>query len=83
MHHTINAASPSSYYEMSCMNRDENGTDTNGYHICFHIYVRIRIRIVSTMPDRIRLDIDVINIRFEYSDMDTVSDVKYSDLDTD
>jgi hypothetical protein len=28
--------------------RDENGSDTDGYHwyrICFHIYVRIRIRI--------------------------------------
>ena len=59
---------------------DENGSDTDGYHryyICFHISVqiRIRIRIVSTMSDRIRLDIDIINIRFEYSDMDTVSDV--------
>ena len=27
------------------------------------------------MPDMIRLDIDIINIRFEYSDTDTVSDV--------
>ena len=27
------------------------------------------------MLDRIRLDIDIINIRFEYSDTDTVSDV--------
>jgi hypothetical protein len=35
------------------------------------------------MPDRIRLDIDIINMRFEYSDMDTVSDVKYPDSDTD
>ena len=47
--------------------RDENGSDTDGYHryyICFHIFVRIqiRIRIVSTMSDRIRLDIDIINM---------------------
>jgi hypothetical protein len=38
--------------------RDENGSDTNGYHqyyICFHISVRIRIQIwiVLTIPDRI------------------------------
>jgi len=34
--------------------RDENGSDTNGYyryHICFHIFgrIRIRIRIMSIM----------------------------------
>ena len=68
--------------------RDENGLDTDGYHryyICFHISVRIwiRIRIVSTMSDRIQLDIDIINMRFEYSDTDTVSDVGYPDSDTD
>ena len=66
--------------------RDENGQDTDGYHryyICFHISVRIRIRIISTMSDRIRLDIDIINMRFEYSDTDTVSDVGYPDSDTD
>ena len=70
--------------------RDENGLDTDGYHryyICFHISVqiRIRIRIVSIMSDMIRLDIDIINMRFEYSDMDTdtVSDVGYPDSDTD
>ena len=67
--------------------RDENGSDTDGYHryyICFYISVRIRIRIqiVSTMPDRIRLDIDIINMRFEYLDTDTVSDIGYSDSDT-
>ena len=38
---------------------------------------------MSTMPDRIRLDIDIINIRFEYSNKDMVSDVEYPDLDTD
>jgi hypothetical protein len=59
---------------------DENGSDTNGYqwyYICFYIVVRIRIRIriVSTMPDRIQLDIDIINIQFQYSD--TVSDIEY------
>jgi len=68
--------------------RDENGSDTDGYHryyICFHISVRIqiRIRIVSTMSDRIRLDIDIINMRFEYLDTNTVSDVEYLDLDVD
>ena len=39
------------------------------------------------MPDRIRLDVDIINViigyGFEYSDMDTVSDVEYSDSNTD
>ena len=32
--------------------------------------------------DRIRLDIDIINMRFEYSNTDTVSDVEYTDSDT-
>jgi hypothetical protein len=37
--------------------KDENGSDTDGYHlyhICFHISgrIRIRVRIVSAMPDR-------------------------------
>ena len=69
-------------------NRDENGSDTDGYHryyICFHIsvWIRIRIRIVSTISDRILLDIDIINMRFEYSDTDTVLDVEYPDLNTD
>ena len=68
--------------------RDENGSDTDRYHryyICFHISVRIRIqiRILSTMSDRIRLDIDITNMQFEYSDTDTVSDVGYPDSDTD
>jgi hypothetical protein len=35
------------------------------------------------MPDKIQLDIDIINMRFEYSDTDTVSDVEYPDSDTD
>jgi len=57
--------------------RDENRSDTNGYHwyhICFHIFGRIRIRIpiISIMSDKIRLDVDIINIRFKYSDTDTV-----------
>jgi hypothetical protein len=38
---------------------------------------------VSTISDRIRLDIDVINMRFEYSNTDTISDVEYPDSDTD
>jgi hypothetical protein len=35
------------------------------------------------MPDNIRMDIDSINMRFEYLDMDTVSDIEYPDSDTD
>ena len=70
------------------ISRDENGSDTNGYHsyhICFHIFgqIRIRIRIMSTMSDKIRLNVDIINIRFKYSDTDMVSDIKHSDSDTD
>jgi hypothetical protein len=38
---------------------------------------------VLTMPDRIQLDIDIINMRFEHSDTDMVSDVEYPDSDTD
>jgi len=55
------------------------------YHICFHISgrIRIRIRIISIMSDKIRLDVDIINIRFKYWDTDTVSDVEYSVSDTD
>ena len=41
--------------------------------------------IVSTMPDMIRFDIDIINMRLEYSDTDTdtVSDIEYPDSNTD
>ena len=68
--------------------RDENGSDTDGYyryHICFHICdrIQIRMRIMSIMSDKIRLDVDIINMRFKYSDIDTVLDVEYSDSDTD
>ena len=35
------------------------------------------------MSDMIWFNIDIINMRFEYSDMDTVSDVEYPDSDTD
>jgi len=35
------------------------------------------------MSDKIQLDVNIINIRFKYSDTDTVSDVEYSDSDTD
>jgi hypothetical protein len=41
------------------------------------------MQIVSTIPDKIRLDIDIINIRFEYLYTDTVSDIKYPDSNTD
>ena len=65
--------------------RDENGSDTDGYHICFHISdrIRIQIQIISIISDKIRLDVDIINIQFKYLDTDTVSDVEYSDSDTD
>jgi hypothetical protein len=66
--------------------RDENGLDTDRYHqyhIRFHVFgrIQIRIRIISTMLDKIRLDVDIINIRFKYSD--TVSDIEHSDSNTD
>jgi hypothetical protein len=48
----------------------------------FFARIQIRIRIVSTMPDMTHLDIDIINMRFKYSDMDTVSDIEYPDSDT-
>ena len=38
---------------------------------------------MSTMSDKIGLDADIINIRFKYSDTDTVSDVEYLNSDTD
>jgi len=38
---------------------------------------------MSTMSDKIRLDVDIINIQFKYSDMNTVSDIEHSDSDTD
>jgi len=68
--------------------RDENGSDTDEYHlyhICFHISGRIwiRIRIMSTMSDKKRLDVDIINIRFKYWDTNTVLDIKYSNSDID
>jgi len=49
-------------------------------HICFHISgrIRIRIRIISTMSDKIGLDV----IRFKYLNTDTESDVEYSDSNT-
>ena len=72
--------------------RDENGSDTDGYHryyICFHIsvWIRIQIPIVSTISDRIWdriwLDIDIINMRFEYSDTNSVLNVEYPDPNID
>jgi hypothetical protein len=57
-------------------------TDIIDIYICFHISVRIRIRIMPTMSNRIQLDINSTNMRFEYSDMD-ISNVEYQDLDTD
>ena len=64
--------------------RDQNGSDMDGYHwyhICFHISLRIRIQIqiMSIMSDKIWLDVDIITIRFKYSNTDMVLDVKHSD----
>ena len=68
--------------------RDKNRSDTDGYyryHICFHVFGRIWIRICirSTISDKIRLDVNIINIRFKYSDTVMVSDIEHSDSDTD
>jgi len=84
---TITFAKSEESPKTTCNTRDENGSDTDGYHryhIYFHISgrIRIRIRIISIMSDKIRLDVDIINIRFKYSDMDTASDVEYSVSDT-
>ena len=38
---------------------------------------------MSIMSDKIQLDVDIINIRFKYSNMDMVSDVEYSNSDID
>ena len=38
---------------------------------------------MSIISDKIRLDVNIINIRLKYSDIDTVSDVQYSNSDTD
>ena len=70
------------------LTRDENRSDTGGYHqyyICFYIFgrIRIQIRIMSTIADKIGLDVDIINIGFKYSDTDTVSNVEYSNSNTD
>jgi len=64
---------------------DENEPDTDEYHwyhICFYIFGRIRIRIMSTISDKIWLDVDIINIQYKYSDKNTVSDIEHSDSDT-
>jgi len=63
-------------------------TDRDGYYqyyICFHIFgrIRIQIRIMLTMSDKIGLDVGILNILFKYLDTDTVSDVEYSNLNTD
>jgi len=36
---------------------------------------------MSTILDMIQLDIDIINIRFEYINTNTTSDVEYPDSD--
>jgi hypothetical protein len=38
---------------------------------------------MSAMSDKIRFDVDIINMRLEFSDTDTVSDIKYMNSDTD
>ena len=59
-----------SHEYFSLIGRDENGSDMDGYHryhICFHISgrIRIRIRIMSIMSDKIRLDDDITNISIQ------------------
>lgn len=49
--------------------------DTNTYSYSVS-RIWIRIRIASAMSDRIQMDIDIINVRFEYSGMDTASDIE-------
>jgi hypothetical protein len=63
---------------------DQIRTDVADY-ICFRISIRIQIRIqvVSAKPDRIGMDIGIINTQFEYSDTNTVSVVEYPNSDTD
>lgn len=53
------------------------GTDINCYNVS-----RIWIRIISTVSDNIRIDTNIINIQFEYSDMDMVWDTNYSSSNT-
>jgi len=38
---------------------------------------------MSIMSDKVQLNVDIINILFKHLDTDTVSDVEYSDSDTD
>ena len=45
--------------------------------------IRVQIRIISTISDKIGLDVDIINIRFKYLNTDTESDIEYSDLNMD
>lgn len=47
--------------------------------ICFNIFlwIWIRIRILSAISNKVQMDIDIVNIWFEYSDAYTKSDVKY------
>ena len=54
-------------------------------HICFYISgrIRIRIRIILTMLEKIVLDVDIINIRSKYSNTDIESNVEYLDSNTD
>jgi len=34
------------------------------------------------MPDRIGIEANIINMRFEYSDIDIISDIEYPNSDT-
>jgi hypothetical protein len=54
-------------------------------HLFLYFYIRIwiQIRIVSTMLDMIQIYINVINMRFEYSDEYMLSDVEYPNSDMD
>jgi hypothetical protein len=41
------------------------------------------VELISTISDKIGLDVDIINIRFKYSNTDTESDIEYSDSNMD
>jgi hypothetical protein len=38
---------------------------------------------MSTISDKIQLNVDIINIRFKHSDTNTISDIEYSSSDKD
>ena len=62
--------------------RGANGSDMIRTNIAAITYVFVFLFGFRFEHDRIRMDIDIVNMGFECSYMDTVSDVEYSNLDT-